>query len=330
MEEYIMGLYKLSYKNEDLSDGVMEKTNKEAVDYEKDFENWLENSPHVLFDDDFSTVMWIGRQVTASNEQYHRYPDLIGIDSNGDLIVVELKKGKTPRDVIAQILEYASWASKLTYQELNTMAIKYYEKDDQFLNKDLIYIFNTIFYPDNDEMMEVKFNTSQRLFIVAENISPTVKEVVRYLNQIAKIDISCLEYEVYRAGEEEFFISTERIEGYGSVVDRNRTIDVNANRWSEGIRVKDVIKEIVMDITKGNKEATFSPKEVIDLVLRKYPDFNKSTARCQLIQDCVNHTSRKHYKGGQQDLYYLLDKGKYRLYNSETDGEWNWEGKKRN
>lgn len=322
-----VGLYKLSYKNRDLSDGVMEKTNKEAIDYEKDFENWLENSPHVLFDDDSSTVMWIGRQVTASNEQCHRYPDLIGIDSNGDLIVVELKKGKTPRDVVAQILEYASWAFKLTYQELNTMAIKYYENDEQFSDKDLIDIFNTIFYPDNDEKVEVKFNTSQRLFIVAEEISATVQEVVRYLNQTAKIDISCLEYEVYRAGDGEFFISTERIEGYGGGSNRTRAVNVNTNRWNEGIKVKDVIKEVVMKVTKGNKDVTFSPKEIIDLVLQKYPDFNKSTARCQLIQDCVNHTSRKHYKGGQQDLYYLIDKGTYRLYNAETDGKWNWEGK---
>jgi hypothetical protein len=33
---------------------------------------------------------------------------LIGIDSAGDLLIVELKKGKTPREVVAQILEYAA------------------------------------------------------------------------------------------------------------------------------------------------------------------------------------------------------------------------------
>ena len=50
--------------------------------------------------------------------------------------------------------------------------------------------------------------------------------------------------------------------------------------------------------------------------------------RCQLIQDCVNHSSRKHYLSGQKDYYYLEEKGKYRLYNSSTDGKWNKYGEK--
>jgi len=188
-----MGLYKLNYSKANLSDGVLEKTSKDLIDYERDFENWLENSPHVLLDDEeSSTVMWIGRQVPASNEQYIRYPDLIGIDSNGDLIIVELKKGKTSREVIAQILEYGAWASQLTYQDLNIMAMKYYENDEQLGSLDLIDIFNTIFYPDNHDLVEVKFNTSQRLFVVAEEISITVREVVRYLSKTLRLDINCL------------------------------------------------------------------------------------------------------------------------------------------
>jgi hypothetical protein len=82
--------------NEELESGIMERAVSENIDYEKDFENWLENSPSVLLDDDEgSTVLWIGRQVTATVGDIGKYPDLLGIDANGDL-VVELKKGKTP------------------------------------------------------------------------------------------------------------------------------------------------------------------------------------------------------------------------------------------
>lgn len=324
-----MGLYKLCYNKEDLSDGVLEKTKKENIDYEKHFENWLENSPHVLFDDDnYSTVMWIGRQVTASFQEFIRYPDLIGIDSNGDLVIVELKKGKTPREVVAQIFEYAAWASKLKYEDLNALAIKYYENDEQFKTMELKDIFNSIFYPDNEEYVETKFNTKQRLFIVAEEISKSVKEVVKYLNQIGNIDINCIKYEVFKASNSEFYISTEIEESSNSFPVNSRLVLPSDERWNGEVPVKEVVKDAVYNITNKSKDKKFTPKEVISFILQKYPNFNISTARCQLIQDCVNHTSRKHYKSGQQDLYYLVGKGVYRLYDEKTDGKWNWEGKR--
>lgn len=324
-----MGLYKLAYNKEDLSDGVLEKTRKENIDYEKDFENWLENSPHVLFDDEnYSTVMWIGRQVTAVYEEFYRFPDLLGIDSNGDLVIVELKKGKTPREVIAQILEYAAWASKLKYDDLNSLAIRYYEHEEQFKSMELREIFSTIFYPDNEEFVETKFNTKQRLFIVAEEISKSVKEVVKYLNQVGNIEINCLKYEVFKASNSEFYISTEIEESANSFSPSSRLIGSSDERWNGEIPVKDVVKDAVYSITNGNIDNIFAPKDIINFILKKYPSFNISTARCQLIQNCVNHTSRKHYKSGQSDLYYLVGKGKYRLYNKETDGKWTWEGKR--
>ncbi len=61
-----------------------------------------------------------------------------------------------------------------------------------------------------------------------------------------------------------------------------------------------------------------SPKEVTQVVLNKYPNFNKSTVGCQIISDCVNHTSRHHCPGGK-DRYWWVEKGKYRLFNPEYD-----------
>jgi len=40
--------------------------------------------------------------------------DLLCIDESGNLIVVELKRDKTPREVTAQTLDYASWVDSLT------------------------------------------------------------------------------------------------------------------------------------------------------------------------------------------------------------------------
>ena len=77
-----MGLYRLRVDDGKLESGIMERVISENIDFEKDFENWLENSPSVLFDDDDkSTVLWIGRQATATVGDINKYPDLLGIDA---------------------------------------------------------------------------------------------------------------------------------------------------------------------------------------------------------------------------------------------------------
>lgn len=323
-----MGLFKLNYMKSDFSDGYMERANKEEIDYEKDFENWLENSPHVLFDDeDTTTVLWIGRQLTASIEDGVRYPDLIGIDSKGNTIIVELKKGKTPREVIAQLLEYASWVSKLTEDELNLLALKYYELDTDLSGKTLKQIFKCVFYPDVDEEIPIQFNVRQKLFVIAEEITPGIRDVSRYLSTVGRLDITCVEYDVYKSADGSVFIGTEResFQTESAGVTRERSV-ASTDRWNGGLPVKEVVKRAVDLITNRSIDAEFSPKDVVEEISKEHPGFNMSTARCQLIQDCVNHNSRKHYRGGQMDYYYLIGKGRYRLYNSERDGRWNSEG----
>lgn len=48
--------------------------------------------------------------------------DLLCIDNVGDVVVIELKKGRTPRDVTAQTLDYASWVKELTPDGLTEIA----------------------------------------------------------------------------------------------------------------------------------------------------------------------------------------------------------------
>ncbi|WP_207641033.1 hypothetical protein [Desulfofalx alkaliphila] len=61
MREIVMGLYKLKYEKGQIELGILEKVETDSIGYEKDFENWLENRPSVLLDEEESTVLWIGR-----------------------------------------------------------------------------------------------------------------------------------------------------------------------------------------------------------------------------------------------------------------------------
>lgn len=329
-----MGLYKLKTMDKKIESGILEKVKTDSIDYEKDFENWLENSPSVLLDDDAeSTVLWIGRQVTASVGETDKYPDLIGIDASGDLVIVELKKGKTPREVVAQILEYAAWGSSLKYDDLNKLVNDYYRNDETMAGKSLLELYNEVFLPDNDEEAKVDFNKNQKLYIVAEQTSPIVKQVAMYLREKYRVNVFCMEYEVLKTQQGDYFISTEKIVGYDEVistVNKNRITVASSIRWNEPIKIKVVISDAVNKIMKGKENSVFTPAEVYNELIQQYQDINQSSVRCQIIQDCVNHTSRKYYPSGQRDLYYRVDKGKYRLYNSEKDGKWDWEGKRLN
>jgi len=327
----MMGLYKLRKVSDEKESGILEKVKTDLIDYEKDFENWLENSPVVLLDDDSeSTVLWIGRQVNARVGDVGKYPDLIGIDSNGDLVIVELKKGKTPREVVAQILEYASWGASLTYDDLNAITQGYCSNDKDLCGKDLLEIFRNVFLPESEEEEDIHFNVNQKLYIVAEEISPIVKQVAMHLRNKYNVDIYCMEYEVLKTQQGEYFISTEKILGYDEIKNNNTVTSKNINvneRWNEPIKIKTVISNAVSKLTGGRKDFSFTTGDIYNELIKEYPVIKKNTVGCQIIQNCVNHTSRKHYPSGQMDLYFRIDKGKFRLYVAETDGKWDWEGK---
>jgi hypothetical protein len=70
----------------------------------------------------------IGRQVRTS---YDKLIDLLAVDANGSIIIVELKRQKTPRDVVAQAIDYASWVVKLSDSDIVDIYLGFAEKYQQ-------------------------------------------------------------------------------------------------------------------------------------------------------------------------------------------------------
>ena len=57
-----------------------------------------------------SSLLLIGRRVPTS---YGKFIDLLALDADGNLVVMELKRNRTPREVVAQLLDYGSWVRDL-------------------------------------------------------------------------------------------------------------------------------------------------------------------------------------------------------------------------
>jgi RecB family endonuclease NucS len=65
----------------------------------------------------------IGRQVITV---FGKRIDLLAIDEQGGLYVIELKKDRTPRDVVAQTLEYGFWVQSLSFAAIRELYAKHH------------------------------------------------------------------------------------------------------------------------------------------------------------------------------------------------------------
>ena len=63
-------------------------------------------APEILSSD----WMLVGRQEKTS---YGKIVDLLAVAPDGSLVLIELKRGQTPWEVVAQALDYASWVERL-------------------------------------------------------------------------------------------------------------------------------------------------------------------------------------------------------------------------
>ena len=83
-------------------DDIIEEISEIDMGSENELEEIIESNIGILNPD----WMIIGRQVLTD---FNKRIDLLAIDSNGNLVVIELKKNRTTRDVVAQAIDYASW-----------------------------------------------------------------------------------------------------------------------------------------------------------------------------------------------------------------------------
>lgn len=89
-----------------IDDEKLTQLNSDTLKLEKNIHDWIEQDPSMLDPD----LMIIGREVrTSANKRI----DLLGVNPDGNLVIIELKKDQAHREVVAQTLEYASWVATL-------------------------------------------------------------------------------------------------------------------------------------------------------------------------------------------------------------------------
>lgn len=134
-----------------------------ALPAEKQLHQFLLRDPSLLG----ARLLVIGSEVPTP---YGKRLDLLAIDTDGNLHVLELKRDRTPREVVAQILDYGSWASTLSRDEVIDIA-------DKHLDQPFEAAFEDVFgSAPPDEL-----NGELQLTVVASELDSGSERIVNYL-----------------------------------------------------------------------------------------------------------------------------------------------------
>ncbi len=193
-----MKIYSITPENKfkEYSEIGFQDEHQEAV-----LETWLENNPEKIIEN--GSLLMVGRQVTTN---LGSYIDLLAIDRQGDLVIIELKRNRTPRETLAQALEYASFVQKLGYEQLDEIFRNY--AGDEALN--LAQYHREYFSLASDEA--VVFNNDQRIVIVGQKISPEIRQTSTFLREKG-VRVTCLEFTFYKADGGLRLLSTSIVVG---------------------------------------------------------------------------------------------------------------------
>lgn len=134
--------------------------------------------------------MLIGRQEDTG---FGGRVDLLAISPDGSLVLIELKRDRTPREVVAQALDYASWVEKLRAEDIAAI----YSRFAPGLS--LAQDFRQRFGQDLDEET---LNQSHQIIIVAASLDDSTERIVAYLSD-RDIPINVLCFQVFTHGTEQ-------------------------------------------------------------------------------------------------------------------------------
>ena len=146
--------------------GELDEISKSNLASERQLEDWLETDIDILD----TNLLVIGRQVLTD---YGHYLDFLCINNEGDLVVVELKRDRTPRDVTAQALDYASWIEDLSADRISDIANEYLKSDGP-----IEAAFSRKFQVDLPDSI----NDTHHMLIVASDIDSSTERIVQYLS----------------------------------------------------------------------------------------------------------------------------------------------------
>ena len=171
-------------------DGALVPINRKRLANEDQLQTWIAANPRLLG----LEVLVLAREVSTD---FGGRIDILGLDRDGNAVVIECKRDRTPREIIAQILDYASWVAKLSTRQIHEIA-------QHKLGNLLEAAFQERFGTELPEAL----NESHSLVIVASEFDSSSRRIVEYLAERHDIAINTAFFSTFEH-QGETFLTTD-------------------------------------------------------------------------------------------------------------------------
>ena len=177
-----------------------------AMDSELRLEEILVKNPEMLIPD----LTLVGRQTATEGGPL----DLLGVDSDGRLVLFELKRGSLSRDAVAQIIDYASDLASMGGDALAERITEQsgaggIEKIEDFAD----------WHAENFDADNLETLLPLRMFLVGLGVDDRTERMVNFLADNG-MDISLLTFQGFARGDELFLARHMRVEAEDEPVSR--------------------------------------------------------------------------------------------------------------
>ena len=164
------------------ADGSVTAIPEQALSTEEQIESAIASEPALLGIE----VLFVARQTRTTSGVL----DLLALDADGRLVVIEIKRDRTPRTVVAQAIDYAAWADTLTFDDVAALYAEYTEPSSN--TPDLATAYEQRFGAELDAISAVP-----RMIVVASRLDDSTEKMIDFLAENFRVPINAVLFQPF-------------------------------------------------------------------------------------------------------------------------------------
>ena len=229
----------------------------------RDIQEWVAANPGILGDD----LLIIGKEFSGFDRTNERL-DLLAVDSNGKLVIVELKRDDTGADAHWQAIKYASYLHKASADDIIGMMSDHTNiSGEEAANRLLQHL-------GADDLNAL--NNDQRIILASHRFAPEVTSAALWLNEKVSGEnlITCVKLTPHRdAKTDSLYIQASTIIPVPGVDEYIISVGSGAQHTPATVRSRlDANLKATFDRNRNDEVTHFLRDKVSPLVLDGLPD----------------------------------------------------------
>ena len=177
-----------------------------------DLQEWIIDKPRILGEE----LLIITSEYAGFEDTLNRL-DLLAIDREGTLVVIELKRDRADSTVDLQALQYASFCSTLTAEDIQELYSEFHDNRDgedrsreEVCDRFLSFLETDDIEIGDDGWLQFELDNRPRILIAAGDFGTEITSPVLWLYEEYGVEISCVRLSAY-AWEGKYLIQGQRI-----------------------------------------------------------------------------------------------------------------------